>query len=142
MAFGNYNPKKIALYFDGVRITGFMDGTFVLAEMDEDAFEGHVGSDGLVTRTQNLNEMGTVTATLSQASPSNDLLSLKHLTDKATGIGYGAIMGKDINGTEVFSAAQAWIKKAPNSEFADAVSGREWVFGCARLVISSGSPAI
>ena len=141
-AFNNYDPKRVVVYYQGIRLEGFMDGTFVTAEYDEDNFEGFSGADGDVTRIRNRNEMGTVTITLTQSSPSNDSLAAQHEVDLLSGVGYGALMVKDLNGTEFVTAAQAWIKKAATVSFADGVEGREWAFGCAKIKVSPGGALV
>ncbi len=136
--FKNYDPGRVVASFKGIQILGFMDGTFISGERAEDAFEMAVGAQGDVTRVRNRNRTGTVTMTLQAASPSNDLLSAQAILDELSGIGYGPLLVKDLNGLTVIEAPIAWIKKSPTVEFGDEASGREWIFDCADLILVVG----
>lgn len=140
--FKQYNPAKVVLTFNGVRVTGFMDGTFLEAERTEDAFEMSAGAGGDVARVRKNDRSGSVTLTLQQTSPSNDILSALALQDEQFGTGVGELLLKDINGTTVAEANNAWIRKVPNAEFSDSISGREWVFDCAELALFSGGSVL
>ena len=140
--FKNYDPGQIVISFGSVRLTGFMDGTFVVAERTEDAFETHVGAGGDVTRVRNRDTSGTVTVTLKAESPANALLSAIARLDEKFGTGVNPIRVENLNGTHIAEAANAWIQKRPNAEWADTASGREWVFGCADLAMINGSNTV
>ena len=142
MAFKNYDPARVVVTFKGILLVGLMDGTFVSAERTEDAFEMSVGVAGDVTRVRNRNRTGTVTATVMAESPVNDLLSAVAFADEATGLGYGSLMIKDLNGTTLVAAPQAWIRKLPVTEYADTASGREWTFDCAELQMLVGGAVV
>lgn len=136
--FKNYDPAKVILTLQGNRLLGFMDGTFISAERTEDAFSLAVGAGGDVTRVRSQDKSGTVTLTLQAASPSNDVLSALAATDELTGLGYGSLIVKDLNGTTLLSASNAWVRKLPVTEFADEASGREWMIDCAELEMFVG----
>ncbi len=140
--FRNYDPGRVVVTFKGIRLLAPQDGTFVSAEREEDAFTKQVGSAGDVTRSRNRNISGSVTVTLQQASPTNDLLSALAEADELTGLNYGALMVKDLNGTTLLEAPNAWIRKTPTVEFAKEASGREWVFDCAQLIMNVGGSII
>lgn len=142
MAFRTYNPSLVTVSFKHINITGFNDGTFIEAERNEDAFTTHVGATGDVTRTQNLNKTGKVTITLTQASPTNDLLAALHLLDVTTGTQYGALQIKDLSGNLKCRATQAWIKKPPKVERAKESGSVQWEFECAELEIFAGGNTI
>lgn len=136
--FKTYNPAFVVVSFDGINITGFMDGTFIEVERDEDTFTKHVGATGDVTRTRNLNASGKITVTLTQASPTNDLLAAAFALDELTGLGYGPIQVKDLSGNMMCRATQAWIVKPPKVERAKESGSCVWVFDCAELKIFAG----
>jgi len=141
-SFKTYNPALVTVSFDGINVTGFMDGTFVEAERDEDTFTKHVGATGDVTRTRNLNTSGKVTITLVAASPTNDLLAIKFATDEILGFGYGSLQVKDLSGTMLCRATQAWITKPPKIERAKESGSCVWVFECADLKVFAGGNVI
>lgn len=138
MIFSNYDPGRVSGNWNGIQLLGFMDGTFIAAERNEDAFEVAVGAGGDVTRVRSRNKTGTVTVTLQAASPSNDLLSAAALLDAKFGATYGPLLIVDLQGNTVVEASMAWIRKLPAVEFADEASGREWVFECADLDMDVG----
>lgn len=140
--FKNYDPGRVVGSWRGIPFLGFMDSTFLSAERSEDAFALSVGGQGDVTRVRSRNRTGTVTLTLQAASPTNDLLSAQAILDELTGLGYGPLLIKDLNGTTLVEAAIAWIKKAPSVEFATDASGREWTFECAELTIVAGGAVV
>lgn len=146
MALRKYNPKKITGSWKGkigtrefsIQFEGYMDGTFVQAEYDEDAVTEHVGSDGTVTVVLNANKKATVTITLVQGSPTNDELS-KFVPDAARNfLPVGQLNFEDLNGTTKVKSAQSWIRKTSPVEFSNTVTGREWKFGLADAEIVVG----
>lgn len=138
MATVNYHPDKVILSFKHVLITGYANDTFISVERTEDGFSEYVGTLGDVCRTRNLNRTGTVTLTLMMSAPSNDLLTAIALHDEQTGYGTGPLLLKDLNGTTVCSASQAWIRKLPTIERGKEAGTIQWVIACADLVIRAG----
>ena len=79
-------------------------------------------------------DAGKVTVILLQSSPSNDYLSARAAEDELTGIAYGEISLKNLNGaTIVAGGSDAWIRKPAQIEYGAEVSNREWVFQVADL---------
>lgn len=140
--FKNYDPARVVVTFKGIPIRGYMDGTFVSVERDEDSFEKAVGAAGDVTRVRNRNRAGRATLTLQQSSPTNDQLSATVLLDEQTGLGYGPLMIKDLNGTTLASAAIAWLVRPASVSFADGAEGREWMIDCAELTLAVGGSLV
>lgn len=138
MAFRTYDPSEVSVSFKGVNITGFMDGTFIDAEREEDAFTKHVGATGDVTRTKNLNRTGKVTITLMAASSSNDALMALHAADDLLGLSFGPLQIIDHNGNMHCRATEAWIMRVPKTERAKESGNCVWIFECARLEIVQG----
>ena len=75
MALRTYDPKQVVISIGGVPISGYADGTFLLIDRDENAFTKVTGADGTSTRVKSNNRAGSMTLTLKQSSPSNDVLS-------------------------------------------------------------------
>ncbi len=142
MSFRTYNPALVVVSFQGVNITGFMDGTFVEAERDEDAFTKAVGATGDVARTRNLNKGGKITVTLMATAGANDMLAAMLAIDEGIGIGYGPFQIKDLSGTMQCFSAQTWIQKSPKIERAKESGSCVWVFDCAELEIFAGGNII
>lgn len=142
MAFKNYDPGRIIIVFKGFQIQGYADGTFVKAGRKEETFKSSVGAGGDVVRVRNRNKMGDVVVTLQAAAESNDVLQAFADLDEETGLGYGALLVKDLNGTTLYTADKAWIEKPADGEFASDSSNREWTIACAQLVMKNGGAVV
>lgn len=121
------DPKQIIIAFGAIPITGFPDGDFISIVPDGPSFEVVKGADGSVDRA-NKNPIYTVTITIKQTSISNDLLSAHNALDVATNIGAVPLTVKDLNGTSLFFAPQAWIEKVPDAATGNTINTREWIF--------------
>lgn len=66
----SYTFKKVSLIVAGRHHTGFMDGTPIKAEPNEDGIIPHVGADGRVTFAESADDSGIITVTYAQNSPS------------------------------------------------------------------------
>jgi len=119
---------------------GFADGTFINVEFDEDSVAKTVGAQGAVTATMNAHRGGKATFTILQGSPTNDLLSALAASSRPSNAALivRPLFIKDLNGTTLVSAAEAWVLKVPNTEFGKEVASREWVIDIARLQMHTG----
>lgn len=144
-----YNPKKITGSFSGkigsrefaVQFIGFMDGTFIEAEYDEDQVTKHMGGHGDATAILNPNKGATCTVTFVQGSPVNDDLSdLVPDADKDF-FPVGVLSFVDLNGTTAVKSPQAWIKKMAKVDFGKDVAGRVWMFDLTNADIHVGGSA-
>lgn len=144
-----YNPKKITGSFTGkvgnrefaVRFIGYMDGTFVEAEYDEDAATKHTGSQGDTTVVLNPNKGAMVTVTFIQGSPCNDELSDLVPDADRDYLPVGTLAFDDLNGTSEVKSNEAWIKKTAKMEFGKALTGRAWTFDTGNAQIRVGGSA-
>lgn len=133
-----YSPKKVQVIVGNHVCTGLAKGSFVVVEKKEDDFTTEVGSDGEGARTQSADESGSVTITLMQTSASNDVLSGLRDADKASGAAVFPLMIKDGSGRTIVTAAEAWIRKVPNSDFSDQKTDRPWIIDSAILIHKLG----
>lgn len=141
-----YNPKKITGSFKGsiggrdfsVRFVGYMDGTFMEAEYDEDHVTKHVGSDGTASAVLNANRGAKITVTLVQGSPSNDALSKLVPDARKNFLPVGTLTFDDLNGTAAVKTVEAWIMKTAKVEFGKELLGRQWVFDTGECEINVG----
>lgn len=121
-----YDPKQVIITFGAVIFTGFAEGTFVAIAQNGDSFSKVKGADGGVDRVNMNSNDYSVTVTLKRTSLTNDALSAISAVDKATNAGKYPLTVKDINGTSLFFAEQAWIGKEPDPEESDSMPSREW----------------
>lgn len=134
-----YDPKLVTLMFGGQAIVGYSDGTFISTARTEDAFSMRTGSDGHVVRSRNRNRTGSVTITLLPSSPSNDVLSAIALADEQGGAGVFPLFIKDLSGTTLATAPNAWVRKMAELVYGkEAGDDREWVLDCDELVLHVG----
>jgi hypothetical protein len=128
-----YDPKAVICTFGGIALQGFANGTFLVAQRDEDLFTKSVGADGSVERAKSNNKAGNCVFTLQQTSPSNDVLSGFALADELRNEGVKPLLIKDLSGRTLLFAASAWIRKTANASFGKEVETREWTIDCASM---------
>lgn len=138
MSLYTYDPAKVIVNVAGANLEGYADGTFINAERSSDTFTKSTGSDGRTTRVKQNDKSGTITITLQQSSPSNNILSSIMVLDEASNEGIVPIAIKDILGTTAIASGYCWVKKPPAVGFAKDAGNREWLFDCAVLEIFVG----
>lgn len=138
MPTATYDPKAIAVSFAGKLISGFADGTMLTAERNDPIFSTVVGSAGEVARVRSRNQTGKIVLTLMQTSLSNAILTALAALDELSGLGQGPLLIKDLNGTTLLDAPNAWISKLPSVEFGKDLSNREWELACDVLNMNVG----
>ena len=127
MALRTYDPKKVIIVIGGYPMGGFADGEFVNVIRSGDAFSKSVGADGDTTRVKSNDKSGEMTLTLSQTSPSNDVLSGISRADELGNAGVVPVKVKDLSGRSEFVSAFAWIRKIADSPNGKEISNIEWV---------------
>ena len=138
MGIKTYDPGQVIVSFGGADIKGFAEGSFVTVAYDEDAFKKMTGGSGETCRIRSQKKGGSITLRLMQSSSSNDRLSAIANLDRRNGSGVSALQVKDLSGTSLYSAANAWIKKIADSGFGDELGDREWVLDCDELDANVG----
>ena len=142
MSVRTYDPKQVICTIGGVPISGYTEGTFIEVARNEPTWSMIVGSDGLVTRSKTNNFSGTLTITLKQSSPSNDVLSGFLALDEATNSGIVPVLVKDISGNSIYFSARAWINQYPNSTFGKDITDRTWTLSMDEADIFVGSNSL
>lgn len=132
-AIKTYAPDKVTVVFGGAILTGYAEDSFVKVETNNEAFTTHVGGDGEVSRTRNVDRTGKVTVKLKQSSDSNAVLSALYIADMTSLQGYLPIIVKDNNGSTLAAGSSAWISKLPDAEFGKEIGEREWIIEVADL---------
>lgn len=122
-----YDPAKVTVSCGAKVIHGYMDGSAIEVERNEQAFNLKVGVDGEGTRAKSNNRSGKVTLHLMQHSASNDDLSAFAALDELSNGGVFPLLCKDGSGRSVFAASTAWVQKYAKADFAKEVSERVWV---------------
>ena len=141
MAVRTYDPKQVVVTIGGVPMSGYADGTFLVVDRDENAFTKVTGADGTSTRVKSNNRSGSMTLTLKQSSPSNDILSGFAALDELSNSGVVPILIKDLSGNSIFFSATGWVQKYPSSEFGKEINNREWILDLVDVDMFVGSNA-
>lgn len=140
--FHNYDPNTHVLVWKGHEVRGYADGVHIKTERNEDSASLKVGARGDMIRQKKRNRSGMVTVTLLRSSPSNSYFSAVLIADEAedaaVDAGVGALFLKDLNGTTIAEAAEAWIRKPSDDEVGDEAENREWIIECAALKFAPG----
>lgn len=137
-----YDPAEIIISIGGAVMSGYTDGTFVEIARNEATWNLVVGADGFTTRGKTNNFSGTLTLTLKQSSPSNDILSAFLIADELANTGAVPVLIKDLSGTSTYFSAQGWINAWPNSTFAKEIGDRTWTISLASLDVLVGSNSL
>lgn len=123
-----YDPKKVIVIFGARQLKGMSEDSIVSIEPQGDGLQTYVGADGEVARSLDPDATFEVTVSLSTASTSNEYLSNMYNYDRETGNGVAPLMIKDLAGSTLFSAPEAWIANFPKSSKGTAIDTQEWVF--------------
>lgn len=147
MARHKWNPKKITGSFKGqigarpfaVDLSqGFMDGTFLTAEYNEDRVTVHNGADGTTTFVLNPNETALVVVTFVQGSSVHQLLSQLVPSSKRNYMPVGTLNFDDLNGQSKIKSSDTVIQKHAPIAFGKDVQGWAWSFILADAEINVG----
>ena len=123
-----YDPKKIIIIFGVRRLTGMSEDSIVSIKPNGEGLQTYVGADGDVARSLDPDATYEVTVSLNTSSASNDYLSNMYNYDRETGNGIAPLLIKDLAGTTLFSAPEAWVSNMPEASRGLTVDKQEWVF--------------
>ena len=139
MSVRTFDFKQVIVTVGGVPLSGFSEGTAIEIVRNQPTWSLIVGSDGLVTRGKTNDFTGTLTLTLKQSSPSNDVMSAFLAIDEATNSGVVPVLVKDLSGNSIYFSARAWITQYPNSTFGKDITDRTWTMSLDEADIFVGS---
>lgn len=134
-----YDAKRVIITIGSHTVKGYADGSFISIEPDGDGTQAQAGADGEVARSLSNNPLHNVTLTLQQTSDTNDFLSDLLNRDRASGGGgVVALQVRDLRGTSVFAASQAWVTNWPTFEDGTELNDREWALAAVATDIHVG----
>lgn len=122
-----YNVKNLIVTWGGIVFTGFGESAVEVSKA-EDTWTEKVGTDGVLVRSLNLNDMGTAKVVLSAGSPVNDLIMAQAAIDKATGLGKPAFQLAYFGSSTLVFASAAWLKKDPTMAYGKDIGDLEYMF--------------
>lgn len=141
MVLKTYDPAQVTVAIAGAIMSGYTDGTFVEITRNDVSWNTVVGADGIVSRAKSNNRSGTLTLTLKQTSPSNDVLSGFLIADELSNRGVFPVLVKDLSGTSIFFSAQAYITQFATATFGKEIQDRTWTITLADVDMLVGSNA-
>lgn len=118
MSVKTYDPSEVAIIIGGSIISSWNSITIA---REEDGWTFSTGTSGEVTRTKNLNKMGTLTLLLPQTSADNAVLSAFQIAENVL-----ACSVIDKSGTSIGLMPEGTVVKVPDSEFAKESGEREY----------------
>lgn len=127
-AVKTFDPKMVVITWGVIAISGYAEGSFVRVNRSGDAFAKSKGAGGDIERINRNQGDFDVSLTLQQTSSTNQELAAALAADIATNAGVFPLTIKDLLGTTLFFAPQAWICKDPEWEDGDELNSREWAF--------------
>lgn len=133
-----YDPKQILIIFGVHQLQGFADGSMVTVRRNSDAWSLQMGVDGEGTRSKSNDKSGQVEVSLMQTSESNDYLSQVALADELENAGVQPLLIKDANGTSLYAAEQAYVKKISDSAYGRESQERTWIIETDNLQMHAG----
>lgn len=128
-----YDPKKNIIIFGGKQLTGFAEDDMITIKPLGDGMQIYSGADGEVGRSVDPNSTFEVTVSLATSSKSNDYLSSMYNKDRANGGGMAPLLIKDLSGSTLFFAKQAWVQNFPESKRGRKIDSQDWVFNTGQV---------
>ena len=114
MSISTYSPSDVKLVIGGYTIVGWDNVTI---SRRSQGFITIPGIRGKHTRVPSGDSSATITFSLIQTSPSNDVMSAIHELDLVEGTGRIALTLTDLSGRSVFNSIEAYIVGYPEVTF-------------------------
>jgi len=121
-----YNPSDVVVIYGAKQITGFSEDDMITIKPGGSGTQKYVGVDGEVSRSIDPDTTVEVTMTLATTSDSNDTLMEAYEADRTYGSGMQELIIKDLSGSTIVSAAQAWVANMPTKKFGKKIDKNEW----------------
>ena len=121
-----YNPKMLVIVYGSREVDGFAEDDMVTIKPLGEGTQIYSGADGSVGRSMDPNQTYEVTIALATTSKTNDYFSNVYNLDRSTGRGILPLTIKDLSGTTVFQANQAWITNFPEHKRGRKIEAQEW----------------
>ena len=121
-----YNPKKVTCSLGSHMVRGYAEDGFIAINPNGDGITKKVGCDGEIVRSASPDDTFVVQLVLLQNSETNGFLERKAAADRENGSGMFPILIKDMSGSVVFQAAQAWVVRSATRAYGRESGNREW----------------
>lgn len=127
MSVNTYSPNDLKLIMGGYTLAGWDNMTIARTST---SFITIRGIRGKHTRVPSNDTSCTITISLIQTSPSNDVLSQVHGLDIENGTGRLEILLKDLSGRSVFNTNEGYIVGYPEVTYSAGIEYRTWTIFC------------
>lgn len=128
-----YDPKKNIIIYGGRQLTGFAEDDMITIKPLGDGMQIYSGADGEVGRSVDPNRTFEVKVSLATSSKSNDYLSECYNKDRHTGSYMLPLTIKDLSGSTLFFAKQAWVQNFPESKRGRKIDNQGWTFNTGQV---------
>lgn len=128
-----YDPKKNIIIYGGRQLTGFAEDDMIIIKPLGDGMQIYSGADGEVGRSVDPNRTFEVKVSLATSSKSNDYLSECYNKDRRTGSYMLPLTIKDLSGSTLFFAKQAWVQNFPESKRGRKIDNQDWMFNTGQV---------
>nr|DAT56326.1 MAG TPA: Protein of unknown function (DUF3277) [Caudoviricetes sp.] len=128
-----YDPKKNIIIYGGRQLTGFAEDDMITIKPLGDGMQIYSGADGEVGRSVDPNRTFEVKVSLATSSKSNDYLSECYNKDRRTGSYMLPLTIKDLSGSTLFFAKQAWVQNFPESKRGRNIDNQDWTFNTGQV---------
>lgn len=128
-----YAPKKNIIIYGGRQLTGFAEDDMITIKPLGDGMQIYSGADGEVGRSVDPNRTFEVKVSLATSSKSNDYLSECYNKDRRTGSYMLPLTIKDLSGSTLFFAKQAWVQNFPESKRGRKIDNQDWTFNTGQV---------
>ena len=122
-----YSPTEVYLTLPGHTVSGWMN---ISIERSAKMFITKRGIRGKHTRVLNKDTSATITVSLLQVSPTNDVFNRILELDEQYGTGRIELQLADKSGSSVFKSNEAYITGYPAEKFSDGFEQRVWEIFC------------
>lgn len=128
-----YDPKKNIIIYGGRQLTGFAEDDMITIKPLGDGMQIYSGADGEVGRSVDPNRTFEVKVSLATSSKSNDYLSECYNKDRRTGSYMLPLTIKDLSGSTLFFAKQAWVQNFPESKRGRKIDNQDWTLNTGQV---------
>lgn len=135
MAIQTYNPSSVTLLLALLyEVTDFSPTDMITLSKDSPNFSTSKGGAGGVERIHNADLTYTLQISLSQTSPSNQVLNSLSILDNVSKRAVFPIYSKDSSGNSVFFCSSCWIEEPAEASYSLDIETRIWRIKCSDVV--------
>jgi hypothetical protein len=126
-SINTYSPDNVDLIIGGYKVFGW---DRISIQRNVQGYTPYVGIRNKSTRTRNTNTSATLSLSIIQTCPVNDVLANVHALDLQYGTGRLVITLKDNSGRSIFSTVDGYITAYPAAEYTSEIEYRVWNIYC------------